>query len=51
MHPLLTDLDANKPDFDLEAEFDEALKRLREDAIAADKRRAQLKRAQDMGLG
>ena len=51
MHPLLTDLDTNKPDFDLDAEFDEALGRLREDAIAAEKRRVEMKRAQEMGLG
>ena len=51
MHPLLTDLDTNKPDFDLDAEFDEALGRLRVDAIAAEKRRVEMKRAQEMGLG
>ena len=51
MHPLLTDLDTNKPDFDLDAEFDEALSRLRADALAADKRRAEMQRARDMGLG
>ena len=51
LHPLLTDLDANKPEFDLDAEFDEALSRLRQDANAANKRRAEMKRAQDMGLG
>ena len=51
MHPLLTDLDTNKPDFDLDAEFDEALGRLREDAVAAEKRRVEMKRAQEMGLG
>ena len=51
MHPLLTDLDTNKPDFDLDAEFDEALGRLRADAIAAEKRRVEMKRAQEMGLG
>ena len=51
MHPLLTDLDTNKPDFDLDTEFNEALGRLREDAIAAEKRRAEMKRAQEMGLG
>ena len=51
MHPLLMDLDANKPDFDLDAEFDQALCRVREYAIAADKRRLQMQRALDMGLG
>ena len=51
MHPLLNDLDANKPDFDLDTEFDEALGRLREVELAAGKRRAEMKRAQDMGLG
>ena len=51
MHPLLVDLDANKPDFDLDAEFDQALSRVREYAIAADKRRVQMQRALDMGLG
>ena len=51
LHPLLTDLDTNKPDFDLDAEFDEALGRLRVDAIAAEKRRVEMKRAQEMGLG
>ena len=45
------DLDANKPDFDLDAEFDQALSRVREYAIAADKRRVQMQRALDMGLG
>ncbi len=50
LQPLLTDLDTNKPDFDLDVEFDEALNRLREKAIAAKELRAKLKRAQDMGL-
>ena len=51
IHPLLTDMDTNKPDFDLDAEFDDALSRLRADAIAADKRRAEMIRAKEMGLG
>ena len=50
-HPLLNDLDANKPDFDLDAEFDEALGRLREVAVAAAKRNVEMQRARDMGLG
>ena len=51
IHPLLTDMDTNKPDFDLDAEFDDALSRLRADTIAADKRRAEMIRAKEMGLG
>ncbi len=51
LQPLLTDLDANKPDFDLDAEFDGALAKLREVAIAERKKREQQKRAQEMGLG
>ena len=51
LHPLLTDLDTNKPDFDLDAEFDEALGRLREDAAAAERRRAEMQRGREMGLG
>ena len=51
LQPLLTDLDTNKPDFDLDAEFDGALAKLREEAIAERKRREQQKRAQEMGLG
>ena len=51
MQPLLTDLDTNKPDFDLDAEFDGALAKLREEAIAERKKREQQKRAQEMGLG
>jgi DNA primase len=50
LQPLLTDLDTNKPDFDLDAEFDGALAKLREEAIAERKRREQQKRAQEMGL-
>ena len=49
-HPLLTDMDTAHPDFDLDAEFDEALSRLREEAIAAGKKRETLRRAQEMGL-
>ncbi len=51
LQPLLTDLDTNKPDFDLDAEFDGALAKLREEAIAERKKREQQKRAQEMGLG
>ena len=50
-HPLLTDLGTAHPDFNLDAEFDEALARLREEALAAQKRRETLQRAQEMGLG
>ena len=49
-HPLLTDMDAINPDFDLDAEFDEALARLRDEAVAAGKKRDILRRAQEMGL-
>jgi hypothetical protein len=49
-HPLLTDMDAANPDFDLDAEFDEALARLRDEATAAGKKRDILRRAQEMGL-
>ncbi len=49
-HPLLTNVDAANPDFDLDAEFDEALARLRDEAIAAGKKRDILRRAQEMGL-
>ena len=51
LQPLLTDMDTNKPDFDLDAEFDGALAKLRDDAIAERKKREQQKRAQEMGLG
>jgi DNA primase len=51
MHPLLTNLDEPHPDFDVDAEFDEALTRLREDAHAADRKREMMIRAKDMGLG
>jgi DNA primase len=51
LQPLLTDLDTNKPEFDLDVEFDEALKRLREKALSAKQSRERMKRAQDMGLG
>ena len=49
-HPLLTDMGAANPDFDLDAEFDEALARLRDEARAAGKKRDILRRAQEMGL-
>ncbi|MCY7388244.1 MAG: DNA primase, partial [Burkholderiales bacterium] len=49
--PLLTDLDTNKPDFDLDAEFDGALAKLREEAIVERKRRELQRRAKEMGLG
>ena len=48
---LLTDMDTANPDFDIDAEFDEALARLREKALAAQKNRETLRRAQEMGLG
>ena len=47
---LLTDMDTANPAFDLDAEFDEALARLREKALAAQKNREMLRRAQEMGL-
>ena len=50
LQPLLADLDSNKPDFDLDAEFDAVLATLRDGAIAAQKRREQSKRAKEMGL-
>ena len=49
-HPLLTDMDSAHPDFDLDAEFDEALARLREEALATQRRNETLRRAQEMGL-
>jgi DNA primase len=49
-HPLLTDMDSAHPDFDLDAEFDEALARLREEALAALKKHEMLRRAREMGL-
>lgn len=49
-HPLLTDMETAHPDFDLDAEFDEALARLRDEAIAARKKCETLRRARDMGL-
>jgi DNA primase len=51
MHPLLTDIDTAHPDFDLDAEFDEALARLREQAVAEEKSRELRRRAGEMGLG
>ena len=51
LQPLLTDMDTNKPDFDVDAEFDGALAKLRDDAITERKKREQQKRAQEMGLG
>lgn len=50
MHPLLTDIDTVHPDFDLDAEFDEALSRLREQAEAEEKSRELRRRASEMGL-
>jgi DNA primase len=50
MHPLLTDIDTVHPDFDLDAEFDEALSRLREQAVAEEKSRELRRRANEMGL-
>mgnify|MGYP001273062768 CR=1 FL=1 len=51
MHPLLTNMDTANPDFDLDAEFDEALTRLRESTLADEKQRDELRRAREMGLG
>ena len=50
-HRLLADMDAAHPDFDLDTEFDEALARLREEALAAQKKRETLRRAHELGLG
>jgi DNA primase len=50
LHPLLTDIDAARPDFDLDIEFDEALARLREAAVKLEKSREERRRAQEMGL-
>jgi len=47
---MLADMEA-KPDFDLDIEFEEALAKLRKKIIAATEKRAEMKRAQDMGLG
>lgn len=49
-HPLLTEIDLGRPEFDLDAEFDDALARLREQSEAEAAREAQLKRAREMGL-
>jgi DNA primase len=49
-HPLLTDMEAAHPDFDLDAEFDEALARLRDEALASQKKSETMRRARDMGL-
>jgi DNA primase len=49
-HPLLTNMESAHPDFDLDAEFDEALTRLRDEAVAAQKKSDTLRRARDMGL-
>lgn len=49
-HPLLTEIDLARPEFDLDAEFDDALARLREQSEAEAAREAQLKRAREMGL-
>lgn len=51
MHPLLTDMGAAHPDFDLDAEFDEALSRLREQARTDEEWRVMQRRAKEMGLG
>ncbi len=48
-HPLLIDMDMGK--LDLDAEFDAALAKLRDDAIAAQKRAEIDRRAREMGLG
>jgi len=49
-HPLLGDMDAEKPEFNIDAEFDEALGRLRAEVAATASREAMLKRARDLGL-
>lgn len=49
-HPLLTDIDTAAPEFDLDAEFDDALLRLR-DAVAKEASAHELmRRAREMGL-
>ncbi len=48
-HPLLIDMDMTK--LDLDAEFDAALTKLRDDAVAAQKRAEIDRRAREMGLG
>ena len=48
-HPLLIDMDMTK--LDLDAEFDAALSKIREDAVAAKKRAEIDRRAREMGLG
>ncbi len=50
-HPLLGDMDAENPEFNIDAEFDEALGRLRSEVAAMASREAMLKRARDLGLG
>lgn len=49
-HPLLTDIDTAHPEFNLDAEFDGALARLREEAAAEERKRETMRRAQEMGL-
>jgi DNA primase len=46
----LTDIDVARPEFDLDAEFDDALAKLRAEAKAAAAREAQLRRARELGL-
>jgi DNA primase len=46
----LTDIDVARPEFDLDAEFDDALAKLRKEASDAAARAAQLQRAREMGL-
>ena len=48
---MLAEMDASKPDFDLDIEFEDALTKLRKKITAAKEKRAEMKRAQDMGLG
>ncbi len=50
-HPLLRDFDAERPEFNVDAEFDEALLRLRAEAAATASRDEMMRRARDMGLG
>jgi hypothetical protein len=48
---LLGDVDAERPEFNIDAEFDGALDRLRAEVAAIASREVMLKRARDLGLG
>jgi DNA primase len=50
-HPLLSDFEADRPEFNVDAEFDEALLRLRAELAATASRDEMMRRARDMGLG